>query len=70
MDVISAFKELPVDRRDNNLKVAITGGAPCSPALMKDFKATFPVVKLRVGDNPNVSADLKLKDLPLKYIFQ
>lgn len=64
VDVISAFEELPAHRQDNDMKLAIVGGAPCSPALIKEFKATFPAVKLGVSTNSNVSGDLKSESHP------
>lgn len=49
MDVIAAFEKLPLERRDNEIKYAMTGGAPCSPVLMDKFKKTFPGAKLVVN---------------------
>ncbi|XP_050428074.1 medium-chain acyl-CoA ligase ACSF2, mitochondrial-like [Adelges cooleyi] len=46
VDVSSYFETLPEAQRENDLRLAITGGAPCSPDLMKKFKRLFPRAKL------------------------
>ncbi|VVC42214.1 Hypothetical protein CINCED_3A019046 [Cinara cedri] len=46
VDVIAAFEKLPPEQRNNKVKYAMTGGAPCSPVLIKKFKKTFPGTKL------------------------
>lgn len=48
MDVISVFEKLPPESQTNDLKYAITGGAPCSPDWMNKFKKVFPRAKLMV----------------------
>jgi len=45
---MSAFEKLPPEQQDNDLKIAITGGATCSPNLMNKFKNMFPRAKLLV----------------------
>ncbi|XP_027850755.2 medium-chain acyl-CoA ligase ACSF2, mitochondrial-like [Aphis gossypii] len=45
-DSMSAFEKLPPEQQDNDLKIAITGGATCSPNLMNKFKNMFPRAKL------------------------
>jgi len=48
LDTMSAFEKLPPEQQDNNIKIAITGGATCSPNLMKKFKNMFPRAKILV----------------------
>jgi len=48
VDVLSVFEKLPPEQRDNDMRLAVTGGAPCSPDLMKDFRSMFPGIKLVV----------------------
>lgn len=49
VDMMSVFEKLsPEQQQQQNMKVAITGGAPCSPALMTKFKKMFPAAKLMV----------------------
>jgi acyl-CoA synthetase (AMP-forming)/AMP-acid ligase II len=46
---MSVFEKLlPEQQQQQNIKVAITGGAPSSPALMTKFKKMFPDAKLLV----------------------
>lgn len=45
---MSAFEKLPPELQDNDIKFAITGGAPCSPILMSKFKNMFPNAKILV----------------------
>ncbi|KAL5241656.1 hypothetical protein ACI65C_009066 [Semiaphis heraclei] len=46
VDAMSAFEKLPPELQDNDIKFAITGGAPCSPILMSKFKNMFPNAKI------------------------
>ncbi|XP_025420128.1 acyl-CoA synthetase family member 2, mitochondrial [Sipha flava] len=47
VDIMSVFEKLlPEQQQQQNIKVAITGGAPSSPALMTKFKKMFPDAKL------------------------
>lgn len=48
VDILSIFENLSPELRGNALKLAITGGAPCSPDLMKNFKKSFPDAVLMV----------------------
>lgn len=48
MDTISVYEKMPPELQINNLKYALTGGAPCSPEWMKKFKKVFPNAKLMV----------------------
>jgi len=45
---MSAFEKLPAELQDNDIKLAITGGATCSPILMSKFKDLFPKAKILV----------------------
>ncbi|VVC42217.1 AMP-dependent synthetase/ligase,AMP-binding enzyme, C-terminal domain [Cinara cedri] len=46
VDIISIFEKLSSEQRENDVRLAITGGAPCSPNLMNKFKKLFPGVTL------------------------
>ncbi|XP_050428075.1 medium-chain acyl-CoA ligase ACSF2, mitochondrial-like [Adelges cooleyi] len=46
VDVSLYFETLAEAQKENDLRLAITGGAPCSPDLMKKFKLQFPRAKL------------------------
>ncbi|XP_050548330.1 medium-chain acyl-CoA ligase ACSF2, mitochondrial-like isoform X2 [Daktulosphaira vitifoliae] len=46
VDIMEIIEKMTTDKRENNLKFAITGGAPCSTDLMKKFKRLFPKVIL------------------------
>ncbi|XP_026809191.1 acyl-CoA synthetase family member 2, mitochondrial-like isoform X1 [Rhopalosiphum maidis] len=46
VDTMSVFEKLPPEQQKNNMKIAISGGAPCSPNLMIKFKNMFPRAKI------------------------
>ncbi|KAL4143270.1 hypothetical protein QTP88_005621 [Uroleucon formosanum] len=46
VDTISALEKLPPELQDNDINLAITGGASCSPSLMSKFKSMFPRAKI------------------------
>ncbi|XP_025193594.1 acyl-CoA synthetase family member 2, mitochondrial-like [Melanaphis sacchari] len=46
IDIMSVFEDLPLEQQDNDIKIAITGGATCSPNLMTKFKNMFPRAKI------------------------
>ncbi|XP_050052910.1 medium-chain acyl-CoA ligase ACSF2, mitochondrial-like isoform X2 [Aphis gossypii] len=46
LDTMSVFEKLPPEQQDNNIKIAITGGATCSPNLMNKFRKMFPRAKI------------------------
>lgn len=48
VDTISALEKLPPELQDNDINLAITGGASCSPSLMSKFKSMFPRAKILV----------------------
>lgn len=51
LDIMSVFDKLPLEQREIDVRLAITGGAPCSADLIKKFRKSFPGVKLMVSNN-------------------
>lgn len=45
---MSIYEKLPPEQQVNDMKLATTGGAPCSPIFIKKFNDMFPGVKLMV----------------------
>jgi len=46
IDVMSVYEKLPPEQQVNDIKLAVTGGAPSSPGLINKFKDIFPKAKL------------------------